>query len=116
MEINVRRVWEVTVIEVSGRLTLLDAAEQLRQAVRDAVQSGHKHIVLNIARLSFVDSSCLGELVSCYITAARQGGTVKYADPPTRIQELLLVTRLNRILETYETEAAAIASFGVRQH
>ena len=111
LQIDERHVKGVTLLAVSGRITMLDATGQLKERVSALVKNGEKNIVLSLGQLTFVDSSCIGEIVSCSLTVARAGGMLKLANPSRRVQELLLVTRLGEIFETFETEAAAVASF-----
>jgi anti-sigma B factor antagonist len=111
MQIEERHAKGVAVLTVTGRITMLDTTGQLKERVSTLVKNGDKNIVLSLGQLSFVDSSCIGEIVSCSLTVARAGGTLKLANPARRVQELLLVTRLGDIFETFETDAAAIASF-----
>ncbi len=111
MRLELRRIQGVSLIDVSGTITMLDSPGQLKERVAGLLTEGEKNIVLNLSRLTFVDSSCIGELVSCCLTVTRAGGTLKLANPTRRVQELLLVTRLGHIFESYETDAAAIASF-----
>lgn len=112
MRLELRRIKGVSLLEVSGTITMLDSPGQLKERVTGLLQEGDRNIVLNLGQLTFVDSSCIGELVSCCLTVTRAGGTLKLANPARRVQELLLVTRLGHIFESYETDAAAIASFG----
>lgn len=111
MHVELRRIKGVTLIDVSGTITVLDSYGQLKERVAALVRDGEKNIVLNLSRLTFVDSSCIGELVACSLVIARMGGTLRLANPARRVQELLLITRLGSIFETYETDAEAIASF-----
>ncbi len=111
MKLDVRKNAEVTVIDVSGTITMLDTPSPLKDCVIGLVREGERNFVLSLGQLTFVDSSCMGELVSCYVRVARAGGTLKLAQSPRRIRELLLVTRLGEIFETFETDHAAIASF-----
>jgi anti-sigma B factor antagonist len=111
IQIDERHVKGVTLLAVSGRITMLDTTGQLKERVSALVKNGEKNIVLSLGQLTFVDSSCIGEIVSCSLTVARAGGVLKLANPARRVQELLLVTRLGEIFETFETEAAAVASF-----
>ncbi|MGQ0733812.1 MAG: STAS domain-containing protein [Acidobacteriota bacterium] len=111
MQFAQRQVKDVTLITVSGQITMLDPPGQLRERVSSLIKSGERKIVLSLQNLSFVDSSCIGELVSCCLTVARAGGTLKLANPARRVQELLLITRLGPIFESYETDAEAVASF-----
>jgi anti-sigma B factor antagonist len=111
MNANCRATGGVIVIECSGRMTGLDTPGQLKDQVMSAMGEGHRNIVLNLSQLSFVDSSFIGELVSSVLALARVGGTLKLACPVRRVQELLFITRLATIIESFETEPAAIASF-----
>jgi anti-sigma B factor antagonist len=92
-------------------MTGLDVPGQLKEQVLGALAAGERNIVLNLGALSFVDSSFIGELVSCVIAATRAGGTLKLACVVRRVQELLFITRLATIIESYDSEQAAIASF-----
>ena len=104
----------IAVIDVTGRMTGLEAPGQMKEQVIDALAAGNRGVVLNLSGLSFVDSSFIGELVSCVLTAARSGAVLKLACAVRRVQELLLITRLGSIIEAYETEATALASFAKR--
>jgi len=116
MNARCRMVGNVAVIDLSGRMTGLDSPGTLKDQVVSALGGGHRDIVLNLGQLSFVDSSFIGELVSSCLTVARIGGTLKLACPVRRVQELLFITRLATIIESFETENAAIASFTTPGH
>jgi anti-sigma B factor antagonist len=113
MQLDTRKIKGVVVITVTGTITMMEAPRRLKERVASLVEEGEKQIVLSLGQLTFVDSSCIGEIVSCSLTVARAGGMLKLANPARRIQELLLVTRLGDIFETYETDSAAVASFAV---
>ena len=112
MNLNRQNVRGVAVIHVTGRMTGLDTPGQLKEQVLDALRGGERNIVINLAQVSFVDSSFIGELVSCCLAAARNNAVLKLACPVRRVQELLTITRLSQVIETFETESAAIGSFG----
>ena len=114
MSVNRRIVDGVAVIDVAGRMTGLEAPGQMKEQVTEALAAGNRGIVLNLGGLSFVDSSFIGELVSCVLTAARAGAVLKLACAVRRVQELLLITRLSSIIESYESESTALASFARR--
>jgi anti-sigma B factor antagonist len=101
----------VAVIEVSGRMTGLDEPGQMKEQVSLAIGEGQRNIVLNLRQLSFVDSSFIGELVSCVLAVTRAGGTLKLACVVRRVQELLYITRLASVIESFDTEHGAITSF-----
>lgn len=111
MQVNERRVNGITVIDLAGRFTATEQPSSLKDRVSRLVASGEKHIILNLGELRYVDSSCLGELVAVYTTAARAGTSIKLASIDAHLQRLLDVTRLSGVLETYDSESAAVASF-----
>ena len=111
MKLARRIVNGIAVIDVAGRMTGLDTPGQLKEQVIAALVAGEKSIVLNLSQLSFVDSSFIGELVSCVIAVTRAGGTLKLACVVRRVQELLFITRLATIIESHDSEQAAVASF-----
>jgi anti-sigma B factor antagonist len=111
MRITERRVGDVTVLAVSGRLTLTDAPGRVKETVKRLVGEGQKQIVLNMAEVTYVDSSGLGELVAAYLSATRGGGTVKLANAGHRTQDLLVLTKLLTVFESHDSESAAIESF-----
>jgi anti-sigma B factor antagonist len=111
MRITERDAGAVKVVEVSGRLTLTENPGRIKERVHALVFDGQKHIVLNMAGVSYVDSSWLGELVACHLAAVRGGSIVKLAAVGPRLGNLLQLTRLNTVIETHETEAEALESF-----
>jgi anti-sigma B factor antagonist len=111
MKLTRRLVSGVAIIDVSGHMTGLDAPGLLKEQVIAALTNDHKNIVLNLSQLSFVDSSFIGELVSCVLAVTRAGGSLKLACVVRRVQELLYITRLASIIESFDTEQAAVASF-----
>ena len=112
MAIAERHLGPVTIVDISGKLTASDQAGRLKEKVNSLLFQGHKQIVLNLGELTYLDSSGLGEMVSCYSSARRQGGTVSLANLHKRVQELLVITKLHAVFDVHESEAAAVASFG----
>jgi anti-sigma B factor antagonist len=111
MQISERKVGPVTVIDLSGRMTTADNPGRLKEKVTSLVFQGDKQIVLNLANLTYCDSSGLGELVACHGTAVRGGGAVKLANTGKRLQDLLVMTKLLTVFDAYDSEEAALASF-----
>lgn len=111
MRITERDVGAVKVIDVVGRLTLTENPGRIKDRVHSLVFDGQKAIVLNMAEVTYVDSSWLGELVACHLAAVRGGSVVKLATVGNKLQNLLTLTRLNTVIETHVSEAAAIESF-----
>lgn len=111
MRIHERRVGDVAVIDLAGKLTCTDGPGLVKDKITSLVYQGHKNLVLNLADITYVDSSGLGELVACHLTAERGGATIKLANAGYRMQDLLVLTKLLTIFESHRTEAAAVDSF-----
>jgi anti-sigma B factor antagonist len=112
MQIDQRSVGEVVILDMKGKLTLGDGDELLRTKVNGLVQGGAKKLVLNLGDVPYIDSAGLGEVVRTYTTVSRQGGTLKLLNLTKRIQDLLAITKLLTVFETFDTEAEAVKSFG----
>jgi anti-sigma B factor antagonist len=110
MTIAERQIGPVTVLDLSGKLTLDDAG-QLKGKVTSLFGAGRKQIVLNLAGLSYMDSSGLGEMVSCHTTATREKGAIKLANVGKRASDLLVITKLNMVFDVHDSEKEAVASF-----
>lgn len=111
MRISERNVGGVVVVDISGKLTLTDSPGRIKEKVTSLVFQGEKQIVLNMADVTYVDSSGLGELVACHLTAVKGGSTMKLANAGGRMQDLLVLTKLLTIFESHPSEAEAINSF-----
>jgi anti-sigma B factor antagonist len=112
MTVTARTVDDITILDVQGTVTVGEQAERLRDKVRSVVQEGARRILVNMAGISYVDSAGLGELIAAYTTTKRQGGTLKLLNTTKRLNDLLVITKLATVFETFEDEAEAIASFG----
>lgn len=112
MHIHERLIGDVTIIDVNGRMTLGEGQELLRDKVNSLIQQGQKKLVLNLAEVPYIDSAGLGEIVRTYTTVSRQGGALKLLSLTKRIQDLLAITKLLTVFETFDTEADAVGSFG----
>ncbi len=106
-----REVDGVTVLDLSGRITLGEGSVQSRDAVRDLIGKGQKNILLNLGEVNYIDSSGLGELVSAYTTAKNQGASLKLLNLTKRVKDVLQLTKLYTVFDIYDDEATAIASF-----
>jgi len=111
MKIATRQVDGVTVLDLSGRITLGEGSVQLRDAVKDLVAKGHKKIVLNLGDVSYMDSSGVGELVTAFTTVKNQGGELKLVNLTKKIEDLMTITKLVTVFDIHEDEAKAIAAF-----
>jgi anti-sigma B factor antagonist len=112
MQISQRAVGDIVIIDLNGKMTLGEGDELLRDKVNSLVQQGQKKLVLNLAEVPYIDSAGLGEIVRTYTTVSRQGGALKLLSLTKRIQDLLAITKLLTVFETYDTEADAVKSFG----
>jgi anti-sigma B factor antagonist len=106
-----REVDGVTVLDLSGRITLGEGSVQLRDAIRDLIGKGQRNILLDVGEVSYIDSSGLGELVSAYTTARNQGAKLKLLKLTKKVHDLLQLTKLYTVFDIYDDEASAIASF-----
>lgn len=111
VKLNTRQVGNVTVIDVAGRITLGEGSAQLRETLRDMVAKNQNKILLNLADVSYIDSSGIGELVSAYTTVTNTGGQLKLLNLNKRVKDLLQITKLYTVFEVKEDEADAIRSF-----
>lgn len=111
MRATTRQVGEVTVLDISGRITLGEGNVALREIVRELADKGQKRIVLNLAEVQYMDSSGVGELVKAHTTLRNQSGQLKLANLNQRVQDLLHLTRLSTVFDIHKDEHKAIASF-----
>jgi anti-sigma B factor antagonist len=112
MQIDERKVGDVTILDMKGKMTLGDGDELLRNKINALIQTGAKKLVLNLGDVPYIDSAGLGEVVRTYTTVSRQGGVLKLLNLTKRIQDLLAITKLLTVFETFDTEAEAVKSFG----
>jgi anti-sigma B factor antagonist len=111
MQIEERAVGDVVVLDLKGKITLGEGDELLKDKVNSLVNQGHKKIVLNLADVPYIDSAGLGEVVRTYTTVSRQGGSLKLLNLTKRITDLLSITKLLTVFETFESESEAVRSF-----
>ena len=111
VKLTTRQVGDVTVVDAVGRITLGEGASTFRDTVRELVGSGHKKMLLNLAEVSYIDSSGIGEMVSGFTTVANQSGQLKLLNLTKRVKDLLQITKLYTVFEVFDDEAAAIRSF-----
>jgi len=111
MQIEQRASGDVIVLDLKGKITLGEGDELLKDKVNSLVNQGHRKIVLNLADVPYIDSAGLGEIVRTYTTVSRQGGSLKLLNLTKRITDLLSITKLLTVFETFETEDEAVRSF-----
>lgn len=101
----------VMILDLRGRLTLGEETEALRDKVKQLIQAGFSRMVLNLEEVSYIDSVGLSTLVSTYTTARQQGGDLKLLNLTKRVNDLLQITRLSTVFETYDSLEEALKSF-----
>ena len=111
MDIAQRQIGDVTVLDLSGKITQTDSNGRLKEKVTAMVAEGHKKLALNLSGVSYIDSSGLGETVACYTTAKGKGGEVKLVGATARIKDLLVMTKLITVFDSYDKLDEAIAAF-----
>lgn len=102
----------VTVLEIEGRIVLGEESNSFREKVKALLAAGKKKIVLNLSNVGYIDSAGLGTLVASFHSAGSQGATLKLSNLGAKFREVLQVTKLLTVFDTYDTEAAAVQSFG----
>ena len=111
MNVNVRKVEQVAILDLTGRVVIGEALYDFRNTVRDMLNEGFTQILLNMENVTYLDSSGIGELVNCYTLVSTQGGSVKLVKAAEKIGSLLQMTKLLTVFESYKNEREAIASF-----
>ncbi|SRR6266508_784512 len=112
MQISERMVGDVVIVDVSGKVTLGDGGDALlKDKMGSLVQQGNKKVVLNLGDVSYVDSAGLGAIVNAYATLNKNGGALKLLNTTKRIKDLLAITKLLTIFDTFDSEPDAVKSF-----
>jgi len=111
MKSNTRQVDGVTIIDLSGRITLGEGSTVLRDLVRQNVAKGNKKILLNLGDVTYIDSSGIGELVSAFTSVRNAGGELKLLNLTKKVHDLLQITKLYTVFDVKDDEAAAIQAF-----
>jgi anti-sigma B factor antagonist len=111
MDIVERTVSDVIVLDLKGKMTLGEGDELLKDKINSLLSDGRKKLVLNLEGVPYIDSAGLGEIVRTFTTVSRQGGKLKLLNLTKRIEDLLSITKLLTVFETFDSEADAIKSF-----
>ena len=111
MKTEIREVQGVTIIRPEGKITIGEGDMVLRDRVVELLDKGSHAIVLNLEKVTYMDSAGIGELVACYKRAKEKGGTVKLLNPSGKVLDLLTLTKLEEVFETYRQEQEAVGSF-----
>jgi anti-sigma B factor antagonist len=111
MKFSTRKIGDVIVIDVEGKILLGEGDIEIKQAVDDFLIQGHKKILLNLAKVPHLDSAGLGEIIRCFTALRKIGGDFKLLSPNTRIMDLLNITKLLNVFECFDNESSAVTSF-----
>jgi anti-sigma B factor antagonist len=111
MKASSRQVNGVTVVDMSGRITLGEGSVVLRETIRDLLAKGEKKILLNLGNVTYIDSSGIGELVSAFTSVRNQGGELKLLNLTKKVHDLLQITKLYTVFDIKDDETAAIGAF-----
>ncbi|MGH9362600.1 MAG: STAS domain-containing protein [Thermoanaerobaculia bacterium] len=112
MKITERNRGDVKIIDIDGKITIGAGDIALRQAVQNALNSGATKVVINLKNVTTIDSSGVGELVSAYTTAMNRGATLKLANLPEKVNDVLTITQLITVFDVHDSEDEAVRSFG----
>ena len=111
MKATVRKIGEVSVVDLSGKITIGEGDVVLCEKVGELLDGGERRILLNLERVKYMDSAGIGELVACYKRAKEKEGTVKLLNPSGKVYDLLQLTKLEEVFDTYRDEKEALVSF-----
>ncbi len=108
---SVRKVGDITIVDLKGKITIGSGDLQMREAIHAVLNEGARKLVVDMAGVSTIDSSGVGELVGCFTTATHKGAKMKLMNLPAKISDVLTVTQLITVFDVYPNEAEAVASF-----
>lgn len=111
VKLSVRQIGDVTVIDAEGRITLGEGSSTFRDTIKDLSAKGSKKILLDLADITYIDSSGIGEMVAGFTSVSNAGGTLKLLNLTKRVKDLLQITKLYTVFEVFDDEAKALASF-----
>ena len=111
LKLSTRQVGDITIVDAEGRFTMGESASTFRDTIRGLAAAGHKKLLLNLADVSYIDSSGIGEMVAAFTTLSTQGGVMKALRLTKRVRDLLQITKQDTLFEVHEDEVTALASF-----
>ena len=112
MTISVRQTEGFTILDAKGKITIGAGDVELREAIQGALDAGAQKILVNLEKVSTIDSSGIGELVSAYTSATNKGAQLALVHLPPKVQDILQITQLVTVFDVYDDEAEAISSMG----
>lgn len=111
MKFSTRKNGDIVIIDIEGKILLSEGDVEIKQAVDDLLKKGVLNIILNLAKVSYIDSAGLGEIIRCFTALRRNGGSLKLLSPNARVIDLLNITNLLNVFDSYDDETAALKSF-----
>ncbi len=111
MKLSSRLVDGVTILDVEGKILLGEGDVQIKQAIDDLLAQGRKMYLLNLAKVPYIDSAGLGQIIRCFTAIRKSGGTLKLLSPNAKVIDLLSVTKLVNVFDWYNEESGALSSF-----
>ena len=112
--LKTRKIGDIAILDLSGRLTIGDPVLSVREAVRQFVADGTTNVILNLGEVNHIDSAGLGELITSYTSCRNRSGEAKLLHVPKNVKDLLQITKLLTVFDCHDNEAKAIESFGVK--
>jgi len=112
MKLSSRLAGDVTILDVEGKILLGEGDIEIKQTIDELMKSGKKHFLLNLAKVPYIDSAGLGQIIRCFTAIRKSGGALKLLSPNPRVVDLLTVTKLVNVFDWYNEESAALGSFG----
>jgi anti-sigma B factor antagonist len=112
MTISTRQVGGITILDIGGRIVLGEESTSLRDVIRDLLKNGHKQILFNLGDVAYIDTTGLGSLVGAFTTVRKQGGDLKLLNLPEKFAGVVQITKLYKVFDIMNDEAAAVKSFG----
>lgn len=111
MKLSSRSLDTVTILDIEGKILLGEGDVAIKQAVDELLSQGRKQLLLNIAKVPYIDSAGLGQIIRCFTAIRKAGGALKLLSPNQRVIDLLTVTKLVNVFDWYNDESAALSSF-----
>ena len=111
MDLQIRKADGITILDLSGKLTIGDASQSVRTAVRDLLLNGQREILINLSEVTYMDSAGVGSLVGSFVTINNQKGHLKLMGLTAKTRHLMSLARLLTVFDTYDEEAEALAAF-----
>ena len=111
LDVKERQAGDVTILDMTGEVRIGEGAISLRDSIRNLADQGKKKVLLNLAGVKYMDSSGVGELIANYTTVKRAGGQLKLLNLTDRIQNLLVITKLLTVFDSYDNETESLKSF-----